>query len=501
VLQFSKEVIESDGFITFNKDGRMVPKNSKVVEKKSLPVLYILDTNVLIHDPEALFAFPGKFIGLPITVIQELDHFKDESSQRGRNARQAIRSLDRLREQGSLSEGVVIDNGARIKVFPLPRRELRTSELPFADPDNQILLTALHLQAEGYEIHFISKDLNMRVKADGLGLLPQDYKKETIAEDNFYKGWITLSVSAHDLKRDDPGILYEIVDQYQLVPNQFVLLQGRRYDDHYRVFRYMGEHIFKSVEQPRFLWPIKARNPQQLMAFDLLLDDTVQLVSLFGPAGTGKTFLALVAGLHKLLIEHVYKKLLIARPVVPLGRDIGYLPGDIQEKLYSWMQPVRDNMEFIIHKAQASYRGHGNEAAQTFERRSRHKKHQKHRRYDEEGGLSSMPSLDDLVNADKISLEAITYMRGRSIPYQFILIDEVQNLTPHEVKTLITRVGEGSKIILAGDPYQIDSPYLDFASNGLVVASERFKGQPIFGTVFLESSERSELSKLAAELL
>lgn len=482
----------------------MVPKNSKLhVDRKDSHALYILDTNVLIHDPQALTAFPGKHIGVPITVVQELDHFKTETSQRGRNAREAIRSLDRMREQGSLADGVMLHDGTIVQVFPLPRKEIMNSELPFADPDNKILLTALHLQSQGYEIHFVSKDLNMRVKADGLGLFPQDYKRETIAEDNFYKGWVTIPVSAIDLKRDDPSILYEAVEQYSLVPNEFVLLQGKRYDEHYRVFRYMGEHIFKSVEQPHFLWPIQARNPQQLMAFDLLLDDTVRLVSLFGPAGTGKTFLALVAGLHKILIEHFYKKLLIARPVVPLGRDLGYLPGDIQEKLYSWMQPVRDNMEFIIHKAQASYRGNGG-GREHYEsgRRGKPKKHYRHRHeQDEQDHSTSMPSLDDLVHADKISLEAITYMRGRSIPYQFILIDEVQNLTPHEVKTLITRVGEGSKIILAGDPYQIDSPYLDFASNGLVVTSERFKGQPLFGSVFLEYSERSELSKLAADLL
>lgn len=464
--------------------------------------IYFLDTNVLIHDPKALSFFPGEHIGLSITVLQELDHLKTESSQRGRNAREAIRSLDALRGLGSLSTGVILGDKTCIQVFALPRREVVASELPFADPDNKILLTALHLKAQGYGVHFVSKDLNMRVKADAMGLLTEDYKRETIAEDNFYKGWISITVPAIDLKRDDPGVLYDAVEEHQLVQNQFVLLQGKRYDDHYRIFRYLGNNMFKSVEQPRLLWPIVARNPQQLMALDLLLDDSIQFVSLFGPAGTGKTFLVLVAGLHKLLIEQSYKKVLIARPVVPLGRDLGYLPGDIQEKLYSWMQPIRDNMDFIMHKAQSSHHSQRmlHDAQQ---KKGKHKKHQHHRDRDREQGerTSSMPTLDDLVHADKISLEAITYMRGRSIPYQYILIDEVQNLTPHEVKTLVTRVGEGSKIILAGDPYQIDSPYLDFASNGLVVTSDRFKGQGLFGTVFLETSERSELSQLAAELL
>ena len=242
------------------------------------------------------------------------------------------------------------------------------------------------------------------------------------------------------------------------------------------------------------------------MALDLLMDDTVQLVTLFGPAGTGKTFLALLAGLHKVLIEDLYEKLLVARPVVPLGRDIGYLPGDLQEKLYSWMLPVYDNMDFIIHAVQTGR--HLQDVEFDFQQEKHQRPHKGKGRSEYKKGKKGghrprtgiMP-LDQLVDHGKISLEAITYMRGRSIPYQFIVIDEVQNLTPHEVKTLVTRVGTGSKIILAGDPYQIDSPYLDFGSNGLVIASERFKGQGIFGTVFLETSERSELSQLASVLL
>jgi PhoH-like ATPase len=505
MLFFCGRVLLGRLFNPLSLDGAMSKITKQSMRSKSLGALNVLDTNVFIHDPKALFAFPGLHIGLPITVIQELDHFKGESSQRGRNAREAIRSLDKLRDLGSLSKGVVLEDGTKIQVFALPKEDNIISELPFADPDNKILFTALHLQALGYEVHFVSKDLNMRVKADALGLFPQDYRNETIAEDDFYKGWISITVPAVDLKQDRPDVLYDAIDQYDLAINQFVLLQGKRYDDHYRVFRYLGNKMFKSVEQPRLPWPIQARNPQQLMAFDLLLDDSIQLVSLFGPAGTGKTFLALVAGLHKLLNEHVYKKMLIARPIVPLGKDLGYLPGDIQEKLYSWMQPVRDNMEFIMQKSQAGYQIQ--QASQHQERsykKDKHVKGKKHHRDDRDhdrGRFPAMHSLDDLVAADKINLEAITYMRGRSIPYQYILIDEVQNLTPHEVKTLITRVGEGSKIILAGDPYQIDSPYLDFASNGLVVSSDRFKGQSIFGTVFLDISERSELSQLAGDLL
>jgi PhoH-like ATPase len=219
-------------------------------------------------------------------------------------------------------------------------------------------------------------------------------------------------------------------------------------------------------------------------------------VSLFGPAGTGKTFLALLAGLHQVLVDDAYKKMLVARPVVPLGRDIGYLPGTLEEKLHSWMMPIFDNMELITHAVSTAR--HFDEIEGKSHSNKREKKHGSRKQQPKRRGIGS---VEDLVAEGKLSLEAITYMRGRSIPFQFILIDEVQNLTPHEVKTLITRVGEGSKIVISGDPYQIDSPYLDFSSNGLILANERFKGQELFGAVYLETSERSPLSEMASKLL
>ena len=259
----------------------------------------------------------------------------------------------------------------------------------------------------------------------------------------------------------------------------------------------MGGKLFKVVTHPVLNWPLESRNAQQLMALDLLFDESIQFISLVGGAGTGKTFLALLAGLHQTLEAESYKKLLVSRPIIPLGADVGYLPGDLQDKLHNWMQPVRDNMEFIVHAANvkphlAKYKEAMDDGAKGGGKKKKHS---------EKHPPKVLDNLDELISRGKISLEAITYMRGRSIPFQFILIDEVQNLTPHEVKTLITRVGEGSKIIIAGDPFQIDSPYLDFKSNGLIVATERFKGQKVFGSVFLETSERSELSHLAAQLL
>lgn len=459
--------------------------------------LFILDTNVLVHDPSALFNFKQSLVGIPSIVLEELDAFKSEMSERGRNSREATRILDSLRERGSLKEGVPLDNGGHLKVLFLPVDKI--PHLPFYIDvnDNKILLTALFMQQQGYDVRFITKDINARVKADAIGLVSRDYQKESISIDEFYRGWLNVDVPAIELKKDFPAILDKLVDDKKLAINEFVLVSSQHNQYNYRVFRYLGGRHFKIVHEPLLKWPLKARNPHQLMALDLLLDNSIQFVTLFGPAGTGKTFLALLAGLHKVLVEDEYEKILVSRPVVPLGRDIGYLPGTVEEKLHSWMLPIYDNMEFIMHSSHVG--SHYEDLdAERHEPRRKKKGHDRRDKFRQNGALYP---LDDLIKHNKLSLEAITYMRGRSIPYQYILIDEVQNLTPHEVKTLVSRVGEGSKIILAGDPYQIDSPYLDFISNGLVVTSERFRGQRVFGSVYMQISERSELSKLVTELL
>lgn len=464
--------------------------------------LFILDTNVLVHDPMALFNFKGATVGIPSIMLEELDKFKMEMSERGRNSREATRLLDSLRDRGSLKDGVNLDNGGSLEVLFLAQDNVPYIPFYIDVNDNKILLIALMMKNSGRDVIFVSKDINARVKADALGIFATDYLKEHISTDEFYRGWTNFDVPAIELKKDFPTILDSLVDKKELALNEFVLLTSQHNPYNYRVFRYLGGRHFRIVHEPLLRWPLKARNPQQLMALDLLLDNTVQFVTLFGPAGTGKTFLALLAGLHKVLVEDEYEKLLVSRPVVPLGRDIGYLPGTVEEKLHSWMLPIYDNMEFIMHSSQVSM--HMNEIEDDrYDRRNKNKKHGGGERRDKKQHQngSSLRSMDELVKHGKLSMEAITYMRGRSIPYQYILIDEVQNLTPHEVKTLVSRVGEGSKIILAGDPYQIDSPYLDFISNGLVVTSERFRGQRIFGTVYLQVSERSELSKLVTELL
>lgn len=457
--------------------------------------LFILDTNVLIHDPHAMFSFDGNDVGITVTTLEELDSFKRETSDRGRNAREISRKLDHLREKGSLKDGVELSNGSVLKiVFPSEAGLQRPPVISHNTPDNQILFDAYALKHKGSDVVFVTKDINARVKADVLGINTDDYLKGRIAEYEIFKGWQKVAIPAVELKQIIPETLINMSKESVFEVNEFIWAHSSSNVYNYRIFRYLGNSQFKNVVEPVISWPIHARNPQQLMTLDLLFDPEIQMVCLVGPAGTGKTFLALVAGLHQVMMEDLYRKMLISRPVIPLGPDIGYLPGDIQEKLHSWMQPMYDNMSIIVHEAQAATH------IETFQQNSFDKnvKKRKEGKFKPRGSIRSM---DDLIASGKISLEAITYMRGRSIPYQYILIDEVQNLTPHEVKTIITRVGEGSKIILSGDPYQIDSPYLDFSSNGLMVAANAFKGQSVFGTVFMETSERSELSKLASMLM
>lgn len=433
--------------------------------------IYIIDTNVLVYDPKSLFSFDDNWVGLSVNTLEELDKFKSESSQRGYNSREVIRKLDSLRNRGSLREGVQLDNGGYLIVLFEPENHC---EIPFTQniTDNKILLTAYCLKQQGYVIKFISKDINLRVKADILDIEAHDYEKGRVSKSDFYRGWRSFQVPSIQLKKDRPEELLDLSKSNDILINEFIILESKNNPFNFVLFRYLGENKFKKVEVPQLKWHLEPRNVHQLMALDLLLDNSIQLISLVGPAGTGKTFLALLAGLDKVLIEHEYEKMLISRPVIPLGADIGYLPGDIQEKLFSWMQPIYDNMDFLSHKANITVKTGMYKEEEEMEEIGNHKKKKKH-------SQKIIPSLDDLIAADKVNLDAITYMRGRSIPYQYILIDEVQNLTPHEVKTLITRVGEGSKMILAGDPYQIDSPYLDFSSNGLVVATDKFKGQKI----------------------
>jgi len=469
--------------------------------------IFVLDTNVLIHDAQSLYAFKGVVVGIPFIVLEEIDTLKREIGEKGRNAREAIRTLDNLRSKGRLREGVPLNHhtdGSILKVFPNPIKiEFSDySQDPHDIKDNAILQTVQNLIKEGNQVTLVTKDINVRVKADALGLEAEDYTRGIISTDHFYKGWTQVSVPAAELRSLNVKQLPELTKNQELWPNQFIVVENESNPYSVRLFRHLanGEH-FQEVQNISIMNTFEAKNIQQLMALDLLMDDRIQLVTLLGPAGTGKTFLTLLVGLYKVAYEHIYRKLLVTRPIIALGADIGYLPGDIQEKLHYWMQPVHDNLEFIFSQLSRGTEEQYNLTRKKEGKEGGNNKQKRFKYFDPEQHRGEVQNVERLQQKGILSLEAITYMRGRSIPFQFVFIDEVQNLTPHEVKTIVSRAGEGTKVILAGDPYQIDSPYLDFASNGLTTTTDKMKNQSLFGTVFLEASERSELAKLAADVL
>lgn len=440
--------------------------------------IFVLDTNVLLHDPQAIFAFEDNEIIIPAIVLEEIDSKKRMADELGRNARSVSRLLDTMREHGRLPDGIRLPNGGVLKVELNHRSFIRVQEM-FGEMtnDNRILAVALnyHLEEAKTEkpspVILVSKDVLVRIKADVLGLMAQDYLSDRPTEpSDRYTGYTTLHVH--------PAIIDEFYSNRFLpvkslpaaapfYPNEFVILRDEMGSSKSALLKVSPdgtrlEPLYLSNDP---VWGITARNAQQRMALELLLNDDIPLVTLTGKAGTGKTLLALAAGLMKVEDEHKYKKLLIARPVVPMGKDIGYLPGEKEEKLRPWMQPIYDNLEYLFDVKKA-------------------------------GEIDKI-----LMGLGSIQVEALTYIRGRSIPGQFIIIDEAQNLTRHEVKTIVSRAGEGSKVVMMGDPEQIDHPYLDSVSNGLTHLVERFKSEGTSGHITLEKGERSKLAQLAADLL
>ena len=433
---------------------------------------FVLDTNVLLHDPDALIRFEDNRVNIPITVIEEIDRFKKSVDEMGRNARQVSRFLDALREQGDLRKGIEMESGGCLRVFfGIEYLGQLPPELSAGKGDNLILAVCLGLRAqEDLPVVFVTKDTNLRIKANALGINAQDYERGKVSLDELYTGVADVTV---------PG---SVVDAFykagraevsaQLYDNQFVCLVDAVNPGHTALGRYRkSAGRVEPLRIPREpIWGIHPKNREQRFALDALLDEAVQIVTLVGKAGTGKTLLAIAGGLQKSVEEQIYKKLLVSRPVFPMGRDIGFLPGDVQEKLRPWMQPIFDNVDFLFAGAQ------GRDGKRT-------------RGYQE------------LIDMDLLALEPLTYIRGRSIPYQYIIVDEAQNLTPHEIKTIITRAGENTKIIFTGDIYQIDTPYLDAQSNGLSTMIDKIKHHELYAHVRLEKGERSELANLANELL
>ena len=433
---------------------------------------FVLDTNVLLHDPTALFKFRDNRIIIPITVIEELDRFKKDLNMLGRNARTVSKFIDRLRGEGSLSEGVPLESGGMLRVaFDGDGANLLPAELHGNREDNQILAVALgeKVRDKNTPVVVVSKDTNLRIKADSLGLRAEDYESDRVDIEELYQGyreaivdksWIDAFYAGGE-SAPPPGA-------GDLHPNEYLVLRNSsqsalgRYDSARNRIRVLP--AFKED-----VWGVRPRNKEQHFALDILLDDSVKLVTLAGKAGTGKTLLAIAAGLRKTSDEEAYQRLLVSRPVFPMGKDIGFLPGDVEEKLKPWMQPIFDNVEYLFG----------------YSRRKR----------------QGMRGYQELINLGILEIEPLTYIRGRSIPNQYIIIDEAQNLSPHEVKTILTRAGENSKVVLTGDPYQIDNPFVDSASNGLSCIVEKFKGEAIAGHIMLVKGERSPLAELAANIL
>jgi PhoH-like ATPase len=434
--------------------------DSQVGEKS-----FVLDTNVLIHYPEAIMSFREHEIVLPLEVLEELDKLKTYPDQRGKSAREAIRFLESVAGRGNLNEGVKLDNGSILRV---------SLALPTAPPegidldknDNRIILCAWALQQQGKRVFFISKDINARVKATALGLKALDYDKQKVDITTLYQGMREIDVSADNFSRleGEGGLPWK--DRF--LPNEFALLR-ERVSGRSRLASYdlVGARLLPLPEWDGTVAGIVPLNDRQRVAMELLLDDSVRLVTLVGKAGTGKTLLAIAAGLRKTLEEKIYTRMLVTRPVVSVGKEIGFLPGEKQVKMAAWMQPIFDNVEHILG---------------VYKR-------------------PNLKSLEQLIKDRVLEIEALSFIRGRSLPNQYMIVDEAQNLTPHEIKTIVSRAGESTKVVLTGDPYQIDNMYLDANSNGLSFLVESFKGQQLYGHVTLQHTERSELAELAASLL
>lgn len=436
---------------------------------------FIIDTNVLLHDPDALTSFEDSYIVIPLAVLEELDSaVKKSRDEIAKNARTVLRYLGSLKKigKGDLHQGVELPNGSRLRI----QLEIKTDYSPsfalsLSNINYRILMAAFLLKERGERTIFVSKDLTMRVKAEALGLQAEDYENQKYAYETLYRGIRKIETSKRniDLFMKDGRLEAKALDLTPpLNPNEYCVLSASQEGS-----KVVGKYDRGSDALTALLnvkstaWGITPLNDEQRCAIDLLLRDDVRLVTLIGPAGTGKTLLALATGLRKVFDEGVYNRILVSRPIVPLGRDIGFLPGLKEEKLLHWMQPIYDNLEFLCESS-------GNEASDT---------------------------LRWVMESKKLEMEAVTYIRGRSLPKMYLIIDEAQNLTPHEVKTIISRAGEATKVILTGDPTQIDNPYLDRNSNGLTYVVGRFQGQPIYGHMFMEKTERSELAAIAAEVM
>jgi PhoH-like ATPase len=433
---------------------------------------YIIDTNVLLHDPNSLLNFAENNVLVPIEVIEEIDRFKRESTELGQNARAVSRLLDSFRGQGRLSEGIRLPTGGKLKIIFQKNGHVHGEDAASANSvDNRILLMAAGLQKAQPRnpTILVSKDINLRIKADAMGLQAEDYETDRVYIKDLYTGMIELVLSPQRIASFRANSELELDGGKKYFPNEYCTMVDETNPKRTALAKVdaTGTKLVPIIDCREGIWGIKPRNREQHYAFDALLDDRVKLVTLMGKAGTGKTLLAMAAGLKRTVHDREFRRLVVARPTISMGKELGFLPGSLDEKLAPWMQPIHDALEMLSDLNM----GH------------------EHRR------------SGDLMRSGSIVVEALSYIRGRSIANQFMIVDEAQNLTPLEVKTIITRVGSGTKIIFTGDPYQIDNPYVDSSSNGFNYVVSRFRTEAVSAHIELQKGERSELAELAANIL
>ncbi len=431
---------------------------------------YVLDTSVYLTDAHSIYSYGNNDIVIPLKVLEEIDKHKKRQDGVGANARKIIRIFDELRERGNLNKGVRIRKGKGIAYA----KTFDPADLPISfdqsDPDNQIIGTALTelKNNPNKKLIVVSRDINMRVKCDAVGTISEDYITQQVVSgrSELYTGLTSHLVDDQIIDRFYEGKEEIILDGPSFHPNQFIMLVSNANEKKTALARYNGElqPLTKILNFRDGVWGVKSRNKEQTFALELLMDPTVSIISLIGKAGSGKTLLAVAAGLEQVMEKDSrYRRLIVSRPVQPMGRDIGFLPGTLEEKMLPWLAPIQDNLQFLM----------GNDKT----------------------------TLDMYLDNGSIELEALTYIRGRSIANAYIVIDEAQNLSVHEMKTILTRVGEGTKIVLTGDIEQIDNVYVDETTNGLTYAIERLKKYPLTGHVTLQKGERSKVADLAARVL
>lgn len=430
---------------------------------------YVLDTSVYLTDANCIKSFKNNDILIPLKVLEEIDKHKKRQDLVGSQARATIRKLDELRSKGSLSKGVRIEKGLGLIKVKSYNPLCLPDDLDLEDSDNQIIATALSekeiLETTTRKVVVVSRDINMRVKCDSLGLLTEDYQVEQVVEssEGLYTGRSEVLVDEQEIDKFYEGKeVWLSKEEFSLSPNQFVMLIANSNPKKSALARFVGysSPLKKILTSNKKIWSTTARNKEQQFALELLMDPMVPVVSLVGKAGSGKTLLALAAGLEQTFQQNIYKKIVVTKPVEPVGKDIGFLPGTMEEKMMPWLAPIQDNLQFLMGDHRAT--------------------------------------LEMYIEKGQIEVEAMTFIRGRSISNAFIVIDEVQNMTQHEIKTVLTRVGEGTKIVLTGDIEQIDNVYIDATNNGLSYVVERLKNESITGHVTLLKGERSKVASLAA---